>query len=444
MRRHYPDVRPLVKREPCIWINNRTVKNGWLLNHFDVEDARARLEAFAPFLERAFPQEVKASKGIIESPLVEIPKMKEELNKVFGTDLRGRLMIKLDSHLPISGSVKARGGIYEVLKYAEDIAIKEGLIKEGEILQDYGRFFSDEFKKVFSKYKVAVGSTGNLGLSIGIISAALGFDATVHMSSDARAWKKDKLRSLGVKVVEYEDDYGKACEEGRKQASEDPKCHFVDDEASLDLFLGYAVAGKRLRIQLETSGISVDKNHPLFVYIPCGVGGAPGGIAYGIKQEYGEHAHIFFVEPVDAPAMTLGLMTQLHNKISVQDIGLSGLTHADGLAVSRPSALVGEIMNNMLNGALTVKDEDLYIYLAKLYEQEKLLIEPSACAAIGSPWNIEDCDEYLLRESLMKKLDKATHIVWATGGNMVPKNEMRQYLETGKKLMSGKTLNELE
>ena len=376
-----------------------------------IDDAEARLLRFAPFIRRMFPE---VTDGIIESPLTEIPGVAEDMG------IKGRLFLKQDSHLPISGSVKARGGIYEVLKLAEELA--------QDRFENYEDLGSPEMREFFSQYKVAVGSTGNLGLSIGIISAAIGFQVTVHMSADARQWKKDMLRSKGVTVIEYPEDYEKAVAQGRKEAEADPMCHFVDDENSLDLFAGYSVAGKRLAAQLREQNIKVDKDHRLYVYLPCGVGGAPGGVTYGLKEYFGDNAYCFFAEPTHAPCMALGLISGKLNEISVGDIGIDGRTEADGLAVGRPSGLVASAMQTRLTGCFTVDDEKLYPYLAALKDREGIFIEPSACAAFAGP-------EYVCGyegEAFPAPDENSIHIIWATGGNMVPEDEKKAYYERGK------------
>lgn len=268
-----PQIGQMMEGEEIVWINPllESTESGLAkteLTAADVRDASDRLRRFAPYIERVFP-ETEDSKGLIESPLTAIPEMKEALAVQYGVSIPGELLLKQDNRLPISGSIKARGGIYEVLKHAETLAFQHDLISEGE---DYSQFAEPVFQELFAKHKIAVGSTGNLGLSIGIMSAKLGFHVTVHMSADAKQWKKDMLREKGVTVVEYADDYSKAVEEGRRQAESDPYCHFIDDENSRDLFLGYAVAGERVAQQLKERGTVVDAGHPLFVYLPCGVG----------------------------------------------------------------------------------------------------------------------------------------------------------------------------
>ncbi|CAM5297547.1 putative D-serine dehydratase OS=Lysinibacillus sphaericus OX=1421 GN=dsdA PE=3 SV=1 [Lysinibacillus sphaericus] len=73
----------------------------------------------------------------------------------------------------------------------------------------------------------------------------------------------------------------------------------------------------------------------MFVYLPCGVGGGPVNVAYGLREIYGQPVHIFFAEPTSSPGIKIGLITGLHDEISVEDIGLDNQTEADGLAVGR-------------------------------------------------------------------------------------------------------------
>ncbi len=429
----YPMVSDLVELNQVAWFNPAVKPYADALPEVglttsDIDDAAARLKRFGPYIAEVFPQ-TKKSAGIIESPLAALPEMQRKLASHFDAELPGQLWAKLDSELPISGSIKARGGIYEVLQHAEKLAIEAGFLTVDD---DYRKLNTPEARELFGQYKVAVGSTGNLGLSIGIMSAQLGFQASVHMSSDARQWKKDRLRSHGVNVVEYESDYSVAVASGRKEAEKDPTAYFVDDENSVSLFLGYAVAGRRLAGQFQTLDVRVDADHPLFVYLPCGVGGGPGGVAFGLKTVFGDAVHCIFAEPTHSPCMLLGVYTGCHDEVSVQDFGIDNVTAADGLAVGRPSGFVGRRLQHLLDGYFTVTDEELFRLIALLHTTEGIDIEPSAAAGLPGPWWVLGDDAYLDRMGLdAGNLARATHLAWATGGSMVPRPEMASYIERG-------------
>ena len=409
--------------KPVLWTNplRAEAKSQALLKQFDgkpiglaaIVEARARFERFAPLLSELLP-ELAASKGQIESELVPVPAMQRALG--LPSD-KGTLWLKADHSLPVAGSIKARGGFHEVLEVAERLALQHELIGSD---QDYRALGQPQVRSLFAKHQIAVGSTGNLGLSIGVMAAALGFRAVVHMSSEAKAWKKERLRNKGVEVVQHLGDYEHAVSQGRQLAMLDPLCHFVDDERSTSLFLGYSASAFHLRAQLEQQNIAVSEAQPLLVYIPCGVGGAPAGIAWGLHRVFGNSVHCYFAEPVQAPCFLVQMLATEGEHPSIYDYGLTNRTEADGLAVPRASVLAAMAMQRIVAGVFTVEDSTLFAHLKLLRATESLQIEPSAAAGFSGP--------LLLQDSKLAR-PEATHIVWTTGGSLVPDAEYQKYLD---------------
>ncbi|WP_211457276.1 D-serine ammonia-lyase [Comamonas sp. PE63] len=429
-------VEDLRHARPTLWAGRSDAEHSsQVIDAAQVQQAVERFERFAPLLARLFP-ELQVAGGRIESALQPVPQMQRALQL---PEQMGRLWLKADHSLPVAGSIKARGGVHEVLEYAEQIALQHGLLADGDYLQ----LASDAARAVFARYQVAVGSTGNLGLSIGVMASALGFEAVVHMSADAKEWKKQRLRARGVQVVEHAGDYAQAVAAGRALTDRDPHCHFVDDEHSLSLLLGYAAAAPYLVAQLAENGIAVDETHPLFVYIPCGVGGAPGGMALGLQQAFGPHVHCFFAEPVQSPCFMVEMLAGasalpgLEAHPSVYALGLNNRTEADGLAVPRASELAADVVRGFLGGVFTVADETLFRHLYLLQDSEGLQIEPSAAAGFGGPRALLESAagrDYLQRQKLQAHMANATHIVWTTGGLFVPGEEYARFLARGRDL----------
>lgn len=407
--------------QPVFWSNPHATRDA-PAGVFDaaVDDADARMARSRTLIGELFPGQADLENPIC-SPLLDVSAFASSLG-ADGGDV-GRWWVKADHQLPVAGSIKARGGFHEVIAYAERVALARGLIASGD---DLVTLASDRCRALFEERTIVVGSTGNLGMSIGLMSAALGFQAIVHMSSDAKAWKKQRLRDHGACVVEHAGDYAQAVENGRAAAEQDPLAHFVDDERSVDLFVGYAAAARELAEQLRRQSVVVDADHPLFVYIPCGVGGAPGGLTYGLKRLFGPNVHCLFAEPVQSPCMLVQLIADRLEPVSVYDLGLTNKTEADGLAVGQASMLVAPLMRERLDAVYTLTDAQLLALFREGQECLGLSVEPSAAAALAGPALVTRSPAgraYLEAHGLADKLKRSNHVLWTTGGSLVPEEE---------------------
>jgi len=422
----------LRRREPTSWWNavrrRHAFDSDTSQGHRSaINEASARFERFAPLIARLFPETIAAG-GHIRSALIPV----DRVAALLGLDRSaGRLFVKGDHDLPISGSVKARGGIHAVLTIAEEVAGAHELLGD----ESYASLTGPAARTVFAARHISVGSTGNLGLSVGTMASALGFSASVHMSLEAKEWKKRRLRDIGAKVIEHAGDYAQALATARTSAALDPTCFFIDDEDSRPLLYGYATGAQELADQLDEAGVRVDDEHPLIVHLPCGVGGAPAGIALGLHLIFGASVHCFFAEPVDSPCFTLEMMTEDGSHPSVYDAGLSGETEADGLAVPRASLLAAGIARAIIAGTFTVTDETMLRYLHLAAATEELQLEPSAAAGIGGPVMLRDTPQEQLRKAdLAGRLDDATQVIWTTGGRLMPDEEHHALAERGRAL----------
>lgn len=405
---------------PTIWLNPRRASSSDCLPFLDfgeddVKAAEARWRRFAPLLSHLFEG---LGNGRIDSDL--LPLDPDLAVKVLG-GASGHVFVKADHALPVTGCIKARGGVYEVLAYAEQVADRAGLL-EGR--PSYEAFATAPFREVFVRLTIAVGSTGNLGFSVGVMGRALGFEVEVHMSHDAKAWKKQRLRELGACVVEHHGDYGAAVAAARGAFANRADAHFVDDENSVDLFLGYAAAARDLQRQLAVARIPVDAEHPLFVYLPCGVGGAPGGVAFGLTLLFGDAVRPVFVEPVASPCMLIQLAAGLDHSISVYDIGLDNRTEADGLAVAAASMLVARTVERLVDAVVTVTDNELYQWVRFLWDRAGLRLEPSAASGFAA------ASRFAARSGT-PRAGNATHVIWTTGGAHLPESEFQAALTRG-------------
>ncbi|MBJ7896824.1 hypothetical protein JEM62_13040 [Bacillus atrophaeus] len=98
-------------------------------------------------------------------------------------------------------------------------------------------------------------------------------------------------------------------------------------------------------------------------------------------------------------------------------------------------------MEPLLSGCYTAEDNMLYELLYMLADFENKYLEPSALAGMFGPvqlFTTEEGKRYLQDNQLQSKMKNAVHIIWGTGGSMVPRGEMEPYHRIGSALINSK------
>ena len=342
-----------------------------------VQAAQNRFMRFLPFTAAAFP-EVTAKKGVIESELREADEaaqaeFQEAANAAFGNSLQEAANAALgnsaqeavnaalgssaqkcglcffrkdDAAMPVRGGVDVRGGFHAVFKAAEFLAQDAGLLKPTD---NYACLVSEEFRKFFGQHTIAAKETGpQLTEVLRRAAESLGFGFRVSEAGNA----------------------------GGAYDGAEETC--IDGQNSEDLFFGYSTAAVRLKVQLFKAGAIVDEKHPMFVYIPASEPMALAGLAFGLKEVFGEAVHIFALGDIESERTPRDAAERGAGSIADAAGEISGPAGPAG----RPSGLVPEMLSVLLSGILE------------------------------TPQEIFSCSNYLDAHGLRETVAGAVHIEW--------------------------------
>ncbi|MGM1058482.1 threonine ammonia-lyase [Saccharothrix sp. Mg75] len=213
--------------------------------------------------------------------------------------------------------------------------------------------------------RVVTGSSGNHGIAVARLGAALGVEVTVVVAAGARADKLDVVRGLGAAVVEVP---GGVAERDRcaRELALDSGAVFVP---SSDHRLVVAGAG--------TVGLEVFEDVPDLdeIFVPTGGGGLLAGVclaADGLRAR----TRITGVEPAGAPRYARSIAAGRPVEVPPSD------TVADGLRGQRPGEIPFPIVQHRVDAMLSVTDEAI-LDAMDLLHRNGVAAEPSGSAALA-------------------------------------------------------------
>ena len=261
----------------------------------------------------------------------------ENLSKICGC----RIYCKLEN-LQITGSFKERGALNKLLQLT-DAEKKAGVI---------------------------AASAGNHAQGVSYHAQRLGIGATIVMPARTPLIKVSAVKSHGAEVIlhgaNYDDAYARAIE-----IQADRKLtvvHPFDDPA---VMAGQGTIGLEILEQLP----EVDA-----IVTPVGGGGLAAGIALAVKAQRPD-VLVYGVQARRIAAMDASLQ-----KGSLATLP-GARTLAEGIAVRTPGALTFPLVQEYVDGVVTVDEEEIASSVLLLIEKEKTVVEGAGATTLAAVVN---------------------------------------------------------
>lgn len=218
-------------------------------------------------------------------------------------------------------------------------------------------------------------SSGNHGQAVAIVAEAFKAPAVIVMPETTPRVKVDGVRRHGAEVV-----FAGTTSTDRKVRAED-----IARSRGLAIIPPFdhpwIIAGQ------GTTGLEILEQHSQVrsIFVPMGGGGQIAGVSAAVKRMRSS-VRIVGVEPVRAARMTASLA-------SGSPVALATTASiADGLLTLRPGDLTFAHVQAFVDEVVTVTDEELVAAVKWLFQEAKIVAEPSGAATVAAALRMREPD----------------------------------------------------
>ncbi len=215
---------------------------------------------------------------------------------------------------------------------------------------------------------VALASSGNFAVALAWAGQRLGYPVAAVMMQRSLAWKVDRVRSLGGRVVFC----GNTTEERTEAlyALEREGFELVDHLIEPEVLVGHATLG----VDMARLG------HPERVLVPASTGGLLAATALSLKQKF-PGLKVVGLQPEGSNALVLSWSSgHLCRRDHIR-------TECDALTANRPGQLPWEVIRDWVDEVIEVPELAIRAAVVDLLERSKLLVEPGGAIGLAAVRN---------------------------------------------------------
>ena len=242
-------------------------------------------------------------------------------------------------NLQVTGSFKVRGAYYKISQLSEEE----------------------------KAHGIIACSAGNHAQGVALAAARSGIESVICMPDGAPISKVEATKAYGAKVELVKGAYDDAAARAQQLQKEKGYTfiHPFDDDA---VIAGQGTIGLEILDQLA----DVDA-----VLVPVGGGGLVSGVAFAIKH-LRPQCKVYGVQAAAAPSMRDSVAAG--EQITLDSVS----TFADGIAVKHPGDITFKMVNEYVDGVVTVTEDEIAAAILALIEKQKMIAEGAGAVAVAA------------------------------------------------------------